>query len=194
DTVRYGRQAVALARAGLTITQGAATPVLTAELHALEVRGLALLGEANAARRAALVAQRVYESVRPGDELAGQDFYTEGALIADLGLGLSNVGETKEALTLGTTALRGFEPWRVRARSLVQTHIAITHLSGRDLEQAAAYGRDALRSATDVSSTMITQRLRTLHRHIQPLQAGSPHLRELDERLTTFFTRNVRHN
>ncbi|MGH3836153.1 MAG: hypothetical protein ACRDSF_10680 [Pseudonocardiaceae bacterium] len=42
--------------------------------------------------------------------------------------------------------------------------------------------RDALRSATDVSSTMITQRLRTLH------------LRELDERLTTFFTRSARQN
>lgn len=151
DTARHGRQAVALARAGLTITQGVATPALAAELHALEVRGLALLGQANAARRAALTAQRVYESVRPGDELSRQDFYTEDALIADLGLGLSNVGETKEALTLSTTALQGFEPWRVRGRSIVQTHIALAHLRSRDLEQAAAYGRDALRSATDVS-------------------------------------------
>ena len=39
---------------------------------------------------------------------------------------------------------------------------------------------------------MITQRLGTLHRRIQPLRASSPHLRELDERLTTFFTRNTR--
>ncbi|MGH3700281.1 MAG: hypothetical protein ACRDQ9_09760 [Pseudonocardiaceae bacterium] len=39
---------------------------------------------------------------------------------------------------------------------------------------------------------MITQRLGTLHRHIQPLRARSPRLRELDERLTTFFTRSVR--
>ena len=38
------------------------------------------------------------------------------------------------------------------------------------------------------------QRLRTLHRQIQPLRADSPHLRELDERLTTFFTRNARQN
>ncbi|MGH4018515.1 MAG: hypothetical protein ACRDT0_04575 [Pseudonocardiaceae bacterium] len=195
DTLRHGRQAVALARAGLTITQGAVTPALAAELHALEVRGLALLGEASAARRAALAAQRVYESVRPGDDLAWrQDFYTEDALIADLGLGFSNIGETKDALTLSTTALQGFEPWRVRGRSLVQTHVALTHLRSRDLEQAAAYGRDALRSATDVSSTMIAQRLRTLHRQIQPLRAGSPHLRELDERLTTFFTRSARQN
>ncbi|MGH4015933.1 MAG: hypothetical protein ACRDSL_18830 [Pseudonocardiaceae bacterium] len=44
DTLRHGRQGAALARAGLTITQGAATPALAAELHALEARGLALLG------------------------------------------------------------------------------------------------------------------------------------------------------
>ncbi len=194
DTVRYGRQAVALARAGLTITQGTASPALAARLHALEARGLALLGEANAARRAVLAAQRTYESVRSGEEPPWLDFYTEHALIADIGLCLSTIGETKQAITLSTTALQGFEAWRVVGQSLVQTHIAITHLSGRDLEQAAAYGRDALRTATDVSSTMITQRLGTLHRHIQPLRAGSPHLRELDERLTTFFTRNARQN
>lgn len=194
DTLRHGRQAVALARAGLTITQGAAAPALAAELHALELRGLALLGETSAARRAALAAERHYESVRPGDELPQQDFYTEDALIADLGLGLSNVGEFKQALTLNTTALQGLQPWKVRGQSLVQTHMAITHLRGRDLEQAAAYGRNALRTAIDVSSTMITQRLGTLHRQIQPLQADSPHLRELDERLTTFFTRNAQQN
>ncbi|MGQ0773728.1 MAG: hypothetical protein ACT4NY_04810 [Pseudonocardiales bacterium] len=194
DTVRHGRQAVALARAGLTITQGAATPALAAELHALEARGLALLGEANAARHAALAAERRYESVRPGDEPPWRLLYAENDLIADVGLCLSNIGDLKHALTLSTTALQGLEPWKVRPQTLVQTHIAITHLSGRDLEQAAKYGRDALRTATDVSSTMITQRLRTLHRHIQPLRAGSPHLRELDERLTTFLTRSALQN
>jgi len=51
-----------------------------------------------------------------------------------------------------------------------------------------------LRSVPDVSSTMLTQRLRTLHRQVQPLRAGSPHLRELDEQLTTFFTRSARRN
>ncbi|MGB6161924.1 MAG: hypothetical protein WBF75_05005 [Pseudonocardiaceae bacterium] len=51
DTARHGRQAVAVARAGLTVTQGAATPALAAELHVLEARGLALLGEPT--RRAA---------------------------------------------------------------------------------------------------------------------------------------------
>ncbi len=114
--------------------------------------------------------------------------------MADVGLCLSNLGEFKQALTLSTTALRRTETWRVRSQAIIQTYIATHHLSVRDLEQAAVYGRDALRTATDVSSTIIAQRLGTLHRHIQPLRASSPHLRELDERLTTFFTPNARQN
>jgi hypothetical protein len=43
DRFRHGRQAVALARVGLAVTQGRATPALAAELHAKEARGLALL-------------------------------------------------------------------------------------------------------------------------------------------------------
>ncbi|MGH3721041.1 MAG: hypothetical protein ACRDRI_19780 [Pseudonocardiaceae bacterium] len=190
DTVRYGRQAVALARAGLSITQGTATPTLAAELHALEARGLALMGEANAARRAALAAERRYESVRPGDEPPWQG-YRESGLTSDLAVCLRVIGDTQQATTLGNAALQACAPDRVRGRCIDQSDLALTHLRGRDLEQAAAYGRYALRTAADVNSTIITQRLCTLHRQIQPLRAGSPHLRELDERLTTFFTRNA---
>jgi len=139
DTARHGRQAVALARAGLTVTQGVATPALAAELHVLEARGLALLGEASAARRAVLAAERLYESVRLGDGPPWQGrFYSENSLMADVGLCLSNIGEVKQALTLSTTALQGTEAWRVRSQAIIQTYIATHHLSARDLEQAAA--------------------------------------------------------
>ncbi|MGH3909119.1 MAG: hypothetical protein ACRDTE_33825, partial [Pseudonocardiaceae bacterium] len=43
-------------------------------------------------------------------------------------------------------------PALVRARCFAQTDLAGAHLRGRDLEQAAALGRDALRTAADVSS------------------------------------------
>jgi hypothetical protein len=60
---------------------------------------------------------------------------------------------------------------------------------GRDFEQAAALGRDALRTAAQVSSARTVERLRTLQRQIQPLRANSPHLRDLDDRITTFLIR-----
>jgi hypothetical protein len=58
---------VALARAGLTIAQDAATPALAAKLHAMEARGFALLGDAREVRHAVAVTQRCYESVSPED-------------------------------------------------------------------------------------------------------------------------------
>lgn len=67
DTLRHRRQAVALARAGLTIAQDTATPALAAKLHAMEARGFALLGDAREIRHAVAATQRRYESVSPED-------------------------------------------------------------------------------------------------------------------------------
>jgi len=188
DRLRYGRQTAALARAGLTVARGAATPALTAQLHALEGRGLALFGDASGARQAVLAAERHYERSRDGEEPPWLGFYTEAAFAADLGKCLSDLGDPKQGITLTTTALRGYEPWRVRARCFAQTDLAGAHLRGRDLEQAAASGRDALRTAAEVSSTRTLERLRTLRRQVYPLRSASPYMVDLDERITGFLT------
>ncbi len=187
DRLRYGRQTAAVARAGLTVAQGAATPALTAQLHALEGRGLALFGDASGARQAVLTAERHYERSRAGEEPPWLGFYTEAAFAADLGKCLSDLGDLKQGITLTTTALRGYEPWRVRARCFAQTDLARAHLLDRNLEQAAASGRDALRTAAEVSSTRTLDRLRTLQRQMQPRRSASPYMVDLDERITSFL-------
>ncbi|MGH3567039.1 MAG: hypothetical protein ACRDRH_13595 [Pseudonocardia sp.] len=192
DTLRQGRQAVALARAGLTVAEGTVTPALAAELHALEGRGFALLGDAREARHAVLAAQRCYESLRPEDEPPEMSSYTEARLASDLGRCLIGIGETEQAITLTTASLRGCEPWKVRGRCVDQTDLAIAHLLARDPEQAAAFGRDALRTAADVSSTITVDRLRTLQRQVHPLRTASPHLADLDDRINGHFTRTAR--
>ncbi|MGH3718818.1 MAG: hypothetical protein ACRDRI_08255 [Pseudonocardiaceae bacterium] len=189
DRLLHGRQGVALARAGLAVGQGQAGPVLTAALHAMEGRGLGMLGDVREARHAVLAAQRAYESLGPDDEVG---FYTEAALAADLGRCLREIGEPKQAITLGTTALRDYEPWRVRNRCFVQTDLAGAHLLGGDLEQAAALGRDALRTAADVSSTRTLDRLRTLQRQVHPMRRACSPLADLDDRITDFLTRATR--
>jgi len=188
DTSRYGRQAVALARAGLSVAQDTATPALAAKLHAVQARGFALLGDTRETRHAVLAAQRCYESVSPVD---AADVYTVNGFGGDLGNCLSRIGDIEQAITLSTTALNGTEPWNVRPLCLVQTTLALTHLRGHDLEQAAAFGRDALRTAADLSSTITQERLRTLHRQVAPLRASSPQLLDLDERLTGYLTRTT---
>ncbi|MGH4013282.1 MAG: hypothetical protein ACRDSL_04985 [Pseudonocardiaceae bacterium] len=192
DRRHHGRQAAALARAGLTVASGTATPALAAQLHALEGRGLALLGDASGARQAVLMAERHYERSSPGEEPPWLGFYTEAAFAADLGKCLSDLGDPEQGIILSTSALRGFEPWRVRARCFAQTDLARAHLLGRDLEQAATFGRDAVRTAAEVSSTRTLDRLRTLQRQLAPLRSASPHLADLDARITDFLARATR--
>ncbi|MGH3569395.1 MAG: hypothetical protein ACRDRH_25915 [Pseudonocardia sp.] len=189
DTLRHGRQAVALARAGLTIAQGTATPALAAKLHAVEGRGFALLGDAREARHAVAAAQRCYESASLEDAAL---FYPVYDFEADLGRCLSGIGDIEQALTFGTTALRGCSVREVRPLCMGQTNLAITHLHGRDLEQAAALGRDALRTAATLDSTIVLERLRTLQRQVHPLRSTSPHLADLDDRITGHLTRTTR--
>ncbi len=189
DTLRHGCQAVALARAGLIIIQGTAAPALAANLHAMEARGFALLGDAREARQAVAAAQRCYESVSPEDAAL---FYTVNGFGGDLGKCLSGIGDTKQAITFGTMALHGCDPWAVRGLCVTQADLALTHLRGRDLEQAAAFGRDALRTAATLSSTITVERLRTLQRQAHPLRSASPHLADLDDRITDHLTRTTR--
>ncbi|MBV9313679.1 MAG: hypothetical protein JO100_07950 [Pseudonocardia sp.] len=81
---------------------------------------------------------------------------------------------------------------RVREQ-VVQTDLATAHLVGRDYEHAAILGRDAVRTAVQVSSTRTLDRLRTLQRQVHLLRTNSKHLGELDERITDLLTRNRAH-
>jgi hypothetical protein len=190
DRLRNARQAVALARAGRSVADGRATPILSALLHAVEARGHALLGDASATRTAVLDAERCYEGARLDDEPSWLGFYSEPELAADLGRCLRDVGEPEQGTKLITQALDGYETWRTRSRCFVQTDLATAHLVRRDYEHAAALGRDAVRTAALVSSTRTLDRLRTLQRQIRPVRASSPYLGELDERITDLLTRN----
>jgi len=188
DTSRYGRQAVALARAGLTIAQDTVTPALAAKLHAVQGRGFALLGDTREARHAVLAAQRCYESASPEETAA---FYAVEGFGGDLGKCLSRIGDIEHAIRFSTMALDGCDPWVIRGLCLTKADLALTYLHGRDLEQAAEFGRDALRTAADLSSAITLERLRTLHRQVVPLRSASPQLLDLDERLTGFFSRTT---
>lgn len=53
---------------------------------------------------------------------------------------------------------------RSTACDIVQTDLATAYVVGRNYEQAAAVGRDAVRTAAQVSSVRTLDRLRTLQR------------------------------
>jgi hypothetical protein len=61
ERLRDARQAIALARAGLSVANRTATLALAAPLHALEAHGQALLGDARAVRVAGIGLDKVVE-------------------------------------------------------------------------------------------------------------------------------------
>lgn len=166
--------------------------MLSSLLCAVEARGHALSGDANATRRAVLEAERHYERARPDEEPTWLGFYTEAELAADLGRCLRDAGEPVQGTRLIKQALDSYEPWRVRSRCFVQTDLATAHLVSRDLEQAASVGRNAVRTAGQVSSTRALDRLRTLQRQVRMLRTSSPDMRELDERITDLTRTSTR--
>ncbi len=187
--VRNGRQAVALARAGLRVATGGSSPALSALLHAVEARGHALLGDASATRAAITAAERLFGRSRPDDEPSWLRFYTEAELSADAGRCLRDIGEIDHATRLMDHALAGYEPWRARSRCFVQTDLVLAYLRGGDMGRAAVAGRQALSAAEDVSSTRTSDRIRGLARRVRSARAKSRELVELDEAITDFLAR-----
>ncbi len=183
---RCARQAVALARAGKAVA-GKPTPASAAELSAIEARAHALCQDTGAARTAVLQAEQHYQRVRPDGEPAWLSWYTEAELGADLGRALRDSGEPAHATRLLTRTLDNYEPWRVRSHCFVQTDLAAAYLIDGEHEHAAVLARDALTTASQVSSSRTISRIRALQQQIQPLRSAG--LSELDEEITAFLRR-----
>lgn len=190
DRLRSARQALALARAGHTVAAGAVTPQLSASLHAVEARSFALSGDGSATRRAMSEVERQFGRIRPGDEPPALGSYAEGQFAADLGRCLLGVGDPNPGVRQLTRALETNSPGRVRSRCVMEADLAAAHLDAGDHERAAAYGRDALRTAAQLDSVRTLDRLRTLQHQVRPRRATSLHLKELDDRLAAVLDRS----
>ncbi|MGH3913829.1 MAG: hypothetical protein ACRDTC_10535, partial [Pseudonocardiaceae bacterium] len=77
--------------------------------------------------------------------------------------------------------------WRMRSRCFVQTDLAATYLIEGDHEHAAAQNRDALITASEVSTSRTISRIQALQQQIQPIPSAS--LTKLDEEITDFLRR-----
>jgi hypothetical protein len=192
DRALNARQAIALARTGLTLAEGSATPAVKALLHAVEARGLGQLHDTSAARTALRSAEAYYARHRDGEEPTWMSFYTQAELDADLGRALNDLGETTPAARRLTRAMDGYETWRVRSRCFVNTDLAATQLNAGQAEEALAAGRAAIAAAAPIASVRTRERLRTLHGAAGSAAPRSRYARELHDELTHFLTEQAR--
>jgi tetratricopeptide (TPR) repeat protein len=188
DRALNARQAIALARTGLTLAEGSATPAVKALLHAVEARGLSQLRDTSAARTALRSAEAYYARHRDGEEPTWIGFYTQAELDADLGRALNDLGDTGPAVRSLTGALDGYEAWRTRSRCFVNTDLAATHLNAGQAEQALTAARAAITAAAPVDSVRTRERLRTLHAAAGLAAPRSRYVRDLHEELARFLT------
>jgi hypothetical protein len=188
DLVLHARQAVALARTGLTLDAGNLSPGQRALLHAMEARGSALAGDTQGSRVAISAAETSYARSHPDTEPIWLAFYTPAELEADLGRTLADLGDHKPAVRALTTALDTYEPWRTRSRCFVTTDLATVHLRAGKHELAAAAAHSAATAAGIISSTRATQRIEILQKAVSRCAPRSQALRRLNEELTHQLT------
>lgn len=135
-------------------------------------------------------AERQYERIRPDAEPPSVNPYAEAQFAADLGRCLRDTGDSRQGIRQLRHALKSNGPGRLRSRCIIEADLAAAHLDVREFEQAATVGRDAIRTATQVSSTRSLDRLRILQRQLRPLRADSVPLAELDDRITVLLGRD----
>lgn len=173
------QNATGLARSALQVANGNTTPALGAYLHAIEARGLALLGDAKGTSKALDEAQRSFD--REGTEPDWLSFYGESDLMSDIGQCLRDTGRPQQGVVMLERALTELPEHRVTARAKTQIHIAAAYLELRDYEKADQITGEALTAIGSLSSSRIVERVKALRRRADKRHA------DLDERIADFL-------
>jgi tetratricopeptide (TPR) repeat protein len=188
DALHHARYAVALVRTARSVA-GSATPILTTQMHAVEARGLALLGDVRETTAAVDSAMRSFDGIRPATEPSWLNYYTQTELYGELGQGLRDIGCGNRAAATIEQALGGYEPWRMRSRAFAQTDLAMTYLSQGEIAGARIAAEKALRIAEPVASRRILDRIRVFHRQLEPYRKHRE-IAEVDARISALLTRD----
>lgn len=176
-----GREAVALARAALRTDRAGLSPALVSMLHAIEARGLALLGEAKDCSTALRAADTELERSVPGDEPAWLRYYDAAELSAHGASCMRDLNQPASAYDLAAEALAGYPETAVRSRGFARTVQAVALLGQREVEGACAAGMDALDIAGRVRSARTVDWLRDFQLRLRPY-ADVTAAREFSER------------
>ena len=167
------------------MANGATPPTFGAYLHAIEARGLTLLGDARGAQSALDSAQRSFDQAG-GDEPDWNGYYGEADLVADIGQCLRDIGRPLQGLAMLEQTERSLPENRVTARAKTKIHIAAAYLALGEYEQADRITADALTAAGALSSVRTLERVKALQHRVSRLGEHRA-LSQLDERVTEFL-------
>ncbi|MFE1309135.1 XRE family transcriptional regulator [Streptomyces sp. NPDC058755] len=169
--------AVGWARTGLELAaQGPRIPALTARLHTMQARALAVAAQRTPAARALEAAQSDLDAVPAADHPWLSPF-DAAALASESALIMRDLVQYEEALTHAEQAVALGEVGRARSLALSRIVLVDIHVRRGDLDAAVSVGHDLLSTSPTLGSVRVVQQLDGLRRLLE-LHRGYPPVRE----------------
>jgi hypothetical protein len=158
------RQAVAFAEAGVRSAGDRISPGLATDLHAMQAKAFARMGDTPGAHRAMARAEAAAATIRPEDEPPETGYVQPGLVEAQLAEALISLGDWAPARSYAEEAVR------VQAHPRGQVHrmatLTTVDLGRREVEQAAGNAVAALSLAAGMESQRLRDRFVALRRQL----------------------------
>lgn len=165
----HPREALMLARAGRNGITAADSLACLADLHILEGRALAALGDSCGAAAAVAEAERIFGNVVAEDEPEWARFIDGPYLFGEAAHCFRDLGQPAEVERFATESADGARrQGRARRGALSHAALAVGELERRNVEAAAVSSLAAVELAAQVNSSRCRETVRDLHRRLQP--------------------------
>ncbi|MCG0066577.1 XRE family transcriptional regulator [Streptomyces tricolor] len=166
--------AVGWARTGLDlVAQGPRIPALTARLHTMQARALAVASQRTPAARALEAAHRDLEA-SPAADHPWLSPFDAAALASESALIMRDLEEYDEALSHAEQAVALREAGRARSLALSRISLVDIHVRRGDLDAAVSVGHDLLSTSPTLGSVRVVQQLDGLRRLLEPHRGYRP--------------------
>ncbi|MFI6860423.1 transcriptional regulator [Streptomyces sp. NPDC050421] len=158
------RQSVAFAEAALRAAGSDITPALAADLHAMQAKAYARLGDAPSALRCIRRAESEATRIRPGQEPDETGYVQPGLVNVQVAEALLGLGDLPAAREHATAAVR--TPAHDRGRVHRLAMLTTIELRQGEADRAAVTAAEMAESARGMESQRLRDRLRAVREHL----------------------------
>lgn len=158
------RQSVAFAEAALRAAGRDITPALAADLHAMQAKAYAHLGDTPSALRCIRRAESEAERIRPGQEPDETGYVQPGLVNVQVAEALLRLGDLPAAREHAAAAVR--TPAHDRGRVHRLAMLTTIELRQGEADRAAAWAAEMAERARGMESQRLRDRLRAVREHL----------------------------
>ncbi|MFE9858280.1 transcriptional regulator [Streptomyces sp. NPDC005780] len=158
------RQSVAFAEAALRAAGRDITPALAADLHAMQAKAYAHLGDGPSALRCIRRAESEAERIRPGQEPDETGYVQPGLVNVQVAEALLRLGDLQAARGHAAAAVR--TPAHDRGRVHRLAMLTTIELRQGEADRAAAWAAEMAERARGMESQRLRDRLRAVREHL----------------------------